>query len=295
MRIIEPHNFEKSAKQRRNHKLSRWLIVVGLFLLLTIPAALLANRVVAPQINEAQISSQAATSANVAGTQTTATSPKQFSSQQFKALYESLALPNTETIPSAPEITGNTVADERIRTLAEARGYSLRSVPVLPIVKTATPGLDEDDLLQPKAFAAYQALQRKAAQDQIPLQLSSGYRSIDWQRQYFLQQLRTRGLTTAAIASRRADAGLKTVMSVVAPPGYSRHHTGYAIDLVCHDGSGRPFEYTSCFNWLSKDNYKIAKQFGWIPSYPEGAKEQGPEPEPWEYVWVGTEATYESR
>jgi LAS superfamily LD-carboxypeptidase LdcB len=39
---------------------------------------------------------------------------------------------------------------------------------------------------------------------------------------------------------------------------------------------------------MSKDNYLQAKKYGWIPSYPEGAQQQGPEPEAWEYVWVGT-------
>jgi LAS superfamily LD-carboxypeptidase LdcB len=47
------------------------------------------------------------------------------------------------------------------------------------------------------------------------------------------------------------------------------------------------FEQSVCFGWLSKGNYKNAKSNGWIPSYPDGAKKQGPDPESWEYVWVG--------
>jgi len=31
----------------------------------------------------------------------------------------------------------------------------------------------------------------------------------------------------------------------------------------------------------------MQKRFGFIPSYPENSGKQGPEPEPWEYVWVG--------
>ncbi len=41
---------------------------------------------------------------------------------------------------------------------------------------------------------------------------------------------------------------------------------------------------------MAADNYRVAKQFGFIPSYPSGAGAQGPEPEPWEYVYVGVKA-----
>src|SRR5690606_25521512 len=36
-------------------------------------------------------------------------------------------------------------------------------------------------------------------------------------------------------------------------------------------------------------NYANAKRFGFIPSYPPDGGKQGPEPEPWEFVWVGVE------
>jgi LAS superfamily LD-carboxypeptidase LdcB len=75
-------------------------------------------------------------------------------------------------------------------------------------------------------------------------------------------------------------------------PGYSRHHTGYTIDLWCEDGSST-FLSSSCYKWISDNNYLKAKQSGWIPSYPAGTDDQGPEPEPWEYVWVGTERLME--
>ena len=55
-------------------------------------------------------------------------------------------------------------------------------------------------------------------------------------------------------------------------------------------GSGKDFTdfgSTRAYEWLSSDNYLNAKRFGFIPSYPQGAGKQGPDPEPWEYVWVG--------
>lgn len=106
------------------------------------------------------------------------------------------------------------------------------------------------------------------------------------QRQLFLSRLRASGVSTAQIANGQADSQIVTVLSQAAIPGYSRHHTGYTVDFVCANGT-QTFETTTCFKWLSADNYLNAKKYGWIPSYPDGANQQGPEPEPWEYVWVG--------
>jgi len=77
-------------------------------------------------------------------------------------------------------------------------------------------------------------------------------------------------------------------------PGYSKHHTGYTVDLGCRENgilkkySGpKGFATSKCFVWLKKNNYHNAKRFGFIPSYPKGPKKQGPNPESWEYVWMG--------
>jgi LAS superfamily LD-carboxypeptidase LdcB len=185
-----------------------------------------------------------------------------------------------------PEITGNVKADERIRTIALSRGYVLRSVPVASINKTGEPRVTTDDLLQEKAYTAWQSLKAAAKADGIPLQFNSGYRSVEMQRELFLGRLSASGVSYSQIANGGADNAVVSVLKQAALPGYSRHHTGYTIDLVCANGT-QSFEVTTCFKWLSDDNYRNAKKHGWIPSYPDGADEQGPEPEPWEYVWVG--------
>lgn len=212
---------------------------------------------------------------------------KFFTGDQFQRLYESLNFPNTESIVTPPSITGDQAADARIQTIALSRGYKLRSVPVLPIIKTNAPRLTDDDLLQPKAFSAWQVLKDMASKDGIPLALNSGYRSIESQRALFLSRLRANGGNTAAIAAGQADNAVVQTLLMTAPPGYSRHHTGYTIDLLCEGTGGVPFETTACFRWISSDNYDIAKRAGWVPSYPEDTPAQGPEPESWEYVWVG--------
>lgn len=288
MRVIEPHSFKQKRETSANKKKR---LVVLIFIAIGLVGSgfwIISSR---QAKTDSQISS-ASTSGDeaihkVAGVQNGPI--KFFTGEQFQQLYEVLAMPNTSALAVAPTITGSELADKRIRQISESRGYKLRSVPVMPIIKTGEPGLTDDDLLQPKAYEGWLELKKSAETDRIPIKLNSGYRSIDWQRRYFVNQLQAAGVSTQQIINGQADSAIVSVLHIVAPPGYSRHHTGYTIDLVCDDGSGHSFENTACFNWISADNYAKAKQTGWIPSYPEGVSNQGPEPEPWEYVWVGTE------
>ena len=212
---------------------------------------------------------------------------KIFTADEFRDMYNSFAYPNTEIINEQTSITNNLTADQRIRKLAEARGYRLRSAPVSDSFVTISPG----NQLQRRAADDWTALFEAAKKDQINLSVSEGYRSADDQKAIFTSRLD--GLSPAAIAKGSVDSRVDKVLEKTAPPGYSRHHSGYTIDLVCDNQPYAKFESTICFEWLSNDNYKNAKLAGWIPSYPEGTKQQGPEPESWEYVWVGIDATHE--
>lgn len=212
-----------------------------------------------------------------------------FSSEEFDSLYSSMAYPNTQPITSPPQITGNETVDLRIRTIAQSRGYKLRSVPVSPIENSNEPGLKDDGLLQPRALKAWQELKSSAQVANIPIKLRSGYRSIELQRQLFLSRLSASGVTTKQLVSGQADSQIVAALRDVAIPGYSRHHTGYTIDVLCGT-SVQAFETTTCYRWLSDNNYLNAKKFGWIPSEPDPANDQGPEPEAWEYSWVGQPA-----
>ncbi len=222
--------------------------------------------------------------------------PKQFTGNQFRDLYRNVmqSYPNTEAFIEPPEITGNLIADERIRKIVEARGFQQTRIPVTALVKTNEPLLqgETDDLLQPLAFKGWEGIKAAATKDNVPLALLSAYRSPEWQRDLFMQRLLARGVTVDMVAAGEADAAVEANLDVTAVPGYSRHHTGYTVDFWCEDGTGN-FGTSSCFKWLNANNYLHAKQFGWIPSYPAGASEQGPEPEPWEYVWVGKAVLYE--
>ncbi len=71
-------------------------------------------------------------------------------------------------------------------------------------------------------------------------------------------------------------------------PGTSKHHAGYALDFRYPSGTFGEFRSTPDYAWLAADNFAVPKRHGLIPSYPDDAESQGPNPEPWEFVWVGT-------
>ncbi len=128
----------------------------------------------------------------------------------------------------------------------------------------------------------------------MKLNLVAAYRSNADARNLFLSRLNEYRIDIPQIANGTYDKQINDLLRTTAIPGYSRHHTGYTVDIGCNDQTLAVFKNTPCFEWLSADNYKNAKLYGWIPSYPEGAGQQGPDPEPWEYVWVGTNSTYEA-
>jgi zinc D-Ala-D-Ala carboxypeptidase len=149
----------------------------------------------------------------------------------------------------------------------------------------------KDNLLQPLAKLAWQDLKSAAKADGIEIKVVSAYRSIERQRQLFLERLYSQGITLEQLKNGLGQDQIDMTLSLTAVPGYSRHHTGYTIDLAC--GDGLSFEDSVCNTWLAANNYEKAKFFGWIPSYPPDGGLQGPEPEAWEYVWVGTDVLHD--
>lgn len=214
---------------------------------------------------------------------------KTFTGAQFKDLYNSFAYPNTQSINEDTPITGNRAADTRIKQVAINRGYLVRSAPV----SNTFQDVGEGYLLQPLASQPWLDLVAAAKKDGITIGLTAAYRSAEEQKQIFLSRLAQQNVPIEGIGSGAYDNQISEVLRTTAVPGYSRHHTGYTIDIACKDMPTTSFMYTNCFKWLSADNYKVAKEHGWIPSYPEGAGNQGPDPESWEYVWVGKDALTE--
>jgi D-alanyl-D-alanine carboxypeptidase len=121
--------------------------------------------------------------------------------------------------------------------------------------------------LTPAAAAAWRAMSAAALADGVTLKIVSAFRSIERQ---------------AEIVRAKLEAGisLDAILEVSAPPGYSEHHTGRAIDVTT---DGVPaledeFEETEAFRWLSAN----AARFGFSLSYPSG-NPQGYAYEPWHW------------
>jgi len=133
------------------------------------------------------------------------------------------------------------------------------------------PGLE----LQRDAGQALLAMQDAARSDGVDLVLLSGFRSLAVQKQLFFDVKSQRNQS----ASERAR--------VSAPPGYSEHSTGFAVDLG--DGAApqanlsESFEQTAAFAWLQGN----AARFHYVLSFPRG-NAQGVNYEPWHWRFEGT-------
>lgn len=198
----------------------------------------------------------------------------EYSGPDFQALYEyaiSNTLPSLETPEGQASITGDAELDDRIWQAAFGRGYRLQPVANGELASVA--GVP----MQPGAAEAWLALREEARSAGMGFTVSSAYRSPASQLTQFLSKLE--GSSDSAI-----DAALRWYSL----PGTSKHHAGYALDFRYPTGTFGEFRSTPDYAWLAADNFAVPKRHGLIPSYPDDVENQGPNPEPWEFVWVGT-------
>lgn len=289
MRIIEPKRFQQEKPKKRRPKLVVYLffivvvsLVAGgyLFFIREKPKELETKK--QPTVEASQTELQNTSQEN----ETVASGLRIFSDNEFKVFYDNLLQPNLERVENPPVISGNDVADARIRKLAEDRGYRLRSSPNVKLVSV------EGSLLHEAVSDDWTNLKTAAAKAGLQISIVSGYRSVESQRQLFLQRLSATGATIDSVAAGVSDEEVNKVLITSSIPGYSKHHTGYTVDLLCAGYVFENFKNSPCQTWIEADNYKVAKENGFIPSYPPLADAQGPDPEAWEYVWVGKDALY---
>ncbi|MEX0271903.1 D-alanyl-D-alanine carboxypeptidase family protein [Leptolyngbyaceae cyanobacterium UHCC 1019] len=135
--------------------------------------------------------------------------------------------------------------------------------------------------LRKAAAKAYQEMQAAAQQEGVSLVPLSGFRTLPDQDYLFFGKKAERG----QVAAERAK--------VSAPPGYSEHHTGYALDIG--DGNvpamhlSPDFENTAAFKWLKTN----APFYSFEISFPKNNK-QGVNYEPWHWRFVGDRASLET-
>jgi len=156
-------------------------------------------------------------------------------------------------------ISGELIATRGLREYEEATN--------LEVAEIGTDG--RSHLLVPPAAQAWRDLKAAALYDGVSLFVVSAFRDIDRQAEIVRRKL-------------ASGATIEQILSVCAPPGFSEHHTGRAIDLST---PGSPFlevefDQTIAFAWLAKR----AADFGYYLSYPIG-NQWGYQYEPWHWCF----------
>lgn len=221
---------------------------------------------------------------------------KYFEGNEWKKTYEQAktSYENVKAEFVSTDFFGDSKANAVAVEIAEKRGFTKRM-----LVK------DEDQLysfegqkLQKPMLDALKGLLNEMRNNKLKITLISGFRGIEEQTQIFDEEFKLnskvengKDFTLQEIIDRKADNSIAKALETVALPGYSRHHFGYTVDIAEDGTDYKQFETTKSYEWMSKDNFLNTKKFGIIPSYPKGVNNQGPEPESWEFVYVGTKNT----
>ncbi|MEM9152809.1 MAG: M15 family metallopeptidase [Cyanobacteria bacterium P01_F01_bin.3] len=134
--------------------------------------------------------------------------------------------------------------------------------------------------LQPEVAQKVETMLAEAQASGVSLGAISGFRTLEDQQYLFFELKAERGQT----AETRAE--------VSAPPGYSEHHTGYAVDFVDLSQPAtelnESFEQTPAFRWLEEN----APYYGFEMSFPKG-NNQNVAYEPWHWRYVGNQESLE--
>ncbi len=140
-----------------------------------------------------------------------------------------------------------------------------------------TIGKSRDDksthLARQETVSAYRRMGDAAKVDSVRLYVIWAYRSPELQREQF--------------EGAKRKHGPRNGIKWLAPPGFSEHQTGWALDIGDLDdpeADDNPlFERTKAFRWLKEH----AANFNFELSFPPG-NWQGVSYEPWHWRFVGT-------
>jgi len=187
------------------------------------------------------------------------------------------------TKPAEPETAANSAESQSEISESEITENVLGHLPyeqaptseLIPIV------WDGSIKMRQAAADAFIQMQEAARLDGIYLVPISGFRTLEDQDYLFFSMKAQRGQAS----SERAE--------VSAPPGYSEHHTGYAVDI----GDGNVpatdltvnFEHTAAFKWLEQN----AAYYSFEISFTKN-NSQGISYEPWHWRFVGDRHSLET-
>jgi D-alanyl-D-alanine carboxypeptidase len=172
--------------------------------------------------------------------------------------------------------------EERVRVALAALGIPVelvraRGLPLCVEAKTLVvaeiDARGREQRLAPAAASAWSTMKVAAARAGVELYLVSAFRSFDRQCEIVRDKL-------------TVGQSLEQILAVSAPPGYSEHHTGRAVDIGSKpdDSLEEAFEESAAYAWLSLH----ASRYGYFLSYPKGNR-YGYRYEPWH--WMHREAS----
>jgi LAS superfamily LD-carboxypeptidase LdcB len=199
------------------------------------------------------------------------------SSANTKPLYNDLPLlphPSPSQTANAPATASNRSTPSRtyFGHLPYAEAEESRLVSVGEFVRGS---YRRTEYLDQEAATAFSQLVAAAAEANLTLQPISGFRSVKDQEELFQKQVQKHGSEAAAA-------------KLSAPPGYSEHHTGYAVDISDRNQPELDlklaFEDTTAYQWLTTH----AGTYGFELSFPRN-NAQGVSFEPWHWRYVGTQ------
>lgn len=123
--------------------------------------------------------------------------------------------------------------------------------------------------LHREAAAALRELQAAARADGVTLTVGSAWRDSAYQR----------GIVARKKAAGQSDAQIYKVSSA---PGYSEHHTGYALDFTPINNG---FTSSKAYTWLRQHG----NEHGWYQSFtPESTRDTHVAVESWHWKYKGT-------
>lgn len=191
-------------------------------------------------------------------------------------LYFAVAAQKNPNFGSANDRGNNTQVSNNVNTQANNENQVLGHFAYPEAIDSELKAISADRRirLRQAAAAKYKEMVAAAQRDGVSLVAISGFRSLKEQQQLFF----------GVKAQRNQSAAERAALS--APPGYSEHHTGYAVDI----GDGAlpatnltpNFENTRAFQWLEAN----AARFSFELSFPRD-NTQGVSYEPWHWRFVG--------
>jgi D-alanyl-D-alanine carboxypeptidase len=171
-----------------------------------------------------------------------------------------------------------TACPERVKTILTELGIPIDAIAArtlvfhpeaTDLVIAETDDNGREHLLVPTAATSWCAMKSAASEDDVIIKIASAFRTIDRQAQ-IVRAKQGKGLS------------LESILRVSAPPGYSEHHSGRAIDVTTDGVSPleQEFDQTSAFRWLSHN----AGRFGYFLSFPPDNR-YGYSYEPWHWCF----------